>query len=1139
MSDNNLRLQVILNAVDKLTRPFRAAQASSKELAGAIQNTRNSLKELNKQAGRIDEFRKTRSQLAITANNLNAAREEAAKLATQFAATNRPTAAQAKLFSQAKTRVQELQQTYNGLLVAVQRQRQALKESGIDTRQLSSAQRELKKNAEETRQALEGQQKALKRLGEQQARMNAAREQYSRRLEVRDRIAGAGATTTAAGLAMGAPVMAAVKSYTSMEDAMKGVTKQVNGLRDDNGNRTARFYEMQDAIKAASEQLPMENGAVDFAALVEGGARMNVANPDDSWEDQKRDLLAFASTAAKAATAFELPADELSESLGKIAQLYKIPTRNIEQLGDALNYLDDNAMSKGADIIDVMQRLGGVADRLDYRKAAALGSTFLTLGAAPEVAASAANAMVRELSIATMQSKSFFEGMNLLKLNPEVIEKQMTKDAMGTIQRVLEKVNALPQDKRLSAMTMLFGKEFGDDAAKLANNLPELQRQLKLTAGNDALGSMQKESDINKDSLSAQWLLVKTGAQNTFSSLGETLRQPLMDILYTVKSVTGALRRWVEANPELTGTLMKVAAVVAAVTVGLGTLAVALAAVLGPLAVIRLGFSVLGIKTLPSVTAAVTRTSSALSWLAGAPLALLRRGLASSGNAAGLLTAPLSSLRRTASLTGNVLKTVAGAPVALFRSGLSGLRAVAVMFLNPLAALRGGLTAAGSVLRVLASGPLAMLRVVLYAVSGLLGALLSPIGLVVTALAGVALVVWKYWQPITAFLGGVVEGFKAAAGPVSAAFEPLKPVFQWIGDKVQALWGWFTDLLTPVKSTSAELQSAAAMGRRFGEALAEGLNMVMHPLDSLKSGVSWLLEKLGIVSKEAAKAKLPESVTRQQPATVNTDGKVMMPSGGFPSWGYGFAGMYDSGGYIPRGQFGIVGENGPEIVNGPANVTSRRNTAALAAVVAGMMGGADAYAGSSPSLEALKGVMDKNGPVSNETLKAKLPENVTHLQTVITDSRVISSPGDYPSPRYVYAGMYNNGDYIPHGQFGIVGENGSEIVNGPANVTSRRNTAALAAVVAGMMGVAAAPAELPPLHPLALPAKGGEAMVSRAATVPLVQRIEAPTQIIIQTQPGQSAQDIAREVARQLDERERRLKAKARSNYSDQGGYDA
>jgi TP901 family phage tail tape measure protein len=272
---------------------------------------------------------------------------------------------------------------------------------------------------------------------------------------------------------MGAPVMAAVKSYASMEDAMKGVAKQVNGLRDDNGNRTKQFYDMQDAIKAASEQLPMENGAIDYAALVEGGARMGVTNQNDPYEDQKRDLLAFASTAAKPQRRLSCPPMSWLKGWVK-SPAYKVPTRNIEQLGDALNYLDDNAMSKGADIIDVLQRMGGVADRLDFRKAAALGSTFLSLGAAPEVAASAANAMVRELSIATQQSKSFYEGMELLKLNPEKIQKDMTRDAIGTIQYVLEKVNSLPKDKRLSAMTLVFGKEFGDDAAKLANNLPEL-----------------------------------------------------------------------------------------------------------------------------------------------------------------------------------------------------------------------------------------------------------------------------------------------------------------------------------------------------------------------------------------------------------------------------------------------------------------------------------------------------------------------------------------------------------------------------------------------------------------------------------------------------------------------------------------
>lgn len=931
MSDNNLRLQVILNAVDKLTRPFRSAQASSKELAAAIQQSRASLKALDSQAARIDGFRKVRTQLEGAKNDLTAARQKVSELANAFAAASNPTKKQAKELEQAKRRASQLKDTFDGLRQSAQRQRDELSAAGINTKNLSSAQRVLRQNADETRQALDRQQKSLKRLGEQQARINAVREQYSRRLEIRDRIAGAGATTAAAGAAMGAPVVAAVRSYASMEDAMKGVAKQVNGLRDDNGNRTKQFYEMQDAIKAASEQLPMENGAIDYAALVEGGARMGVTNQDDPFEDQKRDLLAFASTAAKAATAFELPADELAEGLGKIAQLYKVPTRNIEQLGDALNYLDDNAMSKGGDIINVLQRMGGVADRLDFRKAAALGSTFLSLGAAPEIAASASNAMVRELSIATMQSKRFFEGMDLLKLNPEEIEKQMTTDAMGTIQRVLEKVNKLPQDKRLSAMTMIFGKEFGDDAAKLANNLPELQRQLKLTAGSDANGSMQKESDINKDSLSAQWLLVKTGAQNAFSSLGETLRQPLMDIMSMVKGVTGALRRWVEQNPVLAGTLMKVAAATAAITVGLGTLAVAVAAVLGPIAVIRFALSMLSVKVLPSTAAAATRT--------------------------------------------------------------------------------------GGVLRLLASGPLALLRVALFTVGSLLGALLSPIGLVVAALAGVALVVWKYWQPISAFLGGVVEGFKAAAAPILSAFAPLMPIFQWVGDKVRELWGWFTNLLTPVKSTAAELQSAASMGRLFGEMLAEGLNMALHPLESLKSGVVWLLEKLGLVNKEAASARLPN----QTPATVSGNGSVMLPPGGFPA----YAGMYDTGGNIPRGQFGIVGENGPEIVNGPVNVTSRRRTAALASVVA------------------------------------------------------------------------------------------------------------------GMMGAAAAPVDAPPLHPFSLPVKSGATMMGQAASAQPVFHVDAPTQIIIQAQPGQNAQDIAREVARQLDERDRRIRAKARSNYSDQGGYDS
>ncbi len=55
--------------------------------------------------------------------------------------------------------------------------------------------------------------------------------------------------------------------------------------------------------------------------------------------------------------------------------------------------------------------------------------------------------------------------MNLCHQSAE-IEKRMTTDTMGTIQQVLEKVSNLPQDKRLSAATMI-----------LARSLAEVMRQ--------------------------------------------------------------------------------------------------------------------------------------------------------------------------------------------------------------------------------------------------------------------------------------------------------------------------------------------------------------------------------------------------------------------------------------------------------------------------------------------------------------------------------------------------------------------------------------------------------------------------------------------------------------------------------------
>lgn len=173
-----------------------------------------------------------------------------------------------------------------------------------------------------------------------------------------------------------------------------------------------------------------------------------------------------------------------------------------------------------------------------------------------------------------------------------------------------------------------------------------------------------------------------------------------------------------------------------------------------------------------------------------------------------------------------------------------------------------------------------------------------------------------------------------------------------------------------------------------------------------------------------------------------------------------------------------------------------------------------------------------------ETLKGKLASVKSYLPDWMTGGDKSPGAPQQKGAGGFFAGMYDSGGYIPRGQVGIAGENGPELINGPAYVTSRRRTAALASVVAGMMG-GAMPAEAAPRHPMSLPAASYRPAAEKSAGTRPVFQFETHAQIIIQAQPGQSPQDIAREVARQLDERERRMRAKARSNFSDQGGYDS
>ena len=167
------------------------------------------------------------------------------------------------------------------------------------------------------------------------------------------------------------------------------------------------------------------------------------------------------------------------------------------------------------------------------------------------MAASAANAMMRELSVANMQGKRFQGGMAMLGMNSKDVQSSMSKDATGTILKVLEKIKALSGDKQLEAATRLFGKEFGDDAAKLASNLDEYRRQLQLVNDERARGSMQREADSRGDTLNARMDAAKNAFTNLSTDLGATLKPALVETLEKTLAIVQGARKSSKESPNL------------------------------------------------------------------------------------------------------------------------------------------------------------------------------------------------------------------------------------------------------------------------------------------------------------------------------------------------------------------------------------------------------------------------------------------------------------------------------------------------------------------------------------------------------------------------------------------------------------
>lgn len=751
---NNVRIEVLLNAVDRASRPLKAIQTASKTLAGDIRTSQNSLRDLNAQASRIDGFRKASAQLAVTGQSLDKAKQEAAALAVQFKNTENPTKAQARAMEAAKKSAADLQLKYNGLRQSVQRQRTELAQAGINTRTLSADERRLKTSISETTAQLNRQREALARVSAQQAKLSQVKEGYKSGKELAGNMAAAGAAGvgiatagTMAGVKLLMPGYSFAQKNSELQ-AVLGVEKQspeMEALRKQArqlGDNTAAS-----ADDAASAQIIIAKSGGDAEAIQAATpVTLNMALSNQRSMEENAALL----TGMK--SAFQLSNDQIAHIGDVLSMTMNKTAADFDGLSDALTYAAPVAKNAGVSIEQTAAIVGALHDAKITGSMAGTGSrAILSRLQAPTGKAYEA---IKELGVKTSDDKGNTRPIfSILK----EMQRSFEKNNLGTSQRG-------------EYMKTIFGEEASSAAAVLmtAASTGKLD---KLTAAFKASdGKTEELVKIMQDNLGGDFKEFQSAYEAVGTDLFDQQEGALRKLTQTATRYVLKLDGWITRNKSL------------ATTIGV---------------------------------------------IAGGALALI--GII---GGIGLVAWPV------------------------------------VMGINAIIAAAGVL---GTVFTV---------------TGGAIATALVAISLPVVAVAGVvvagALLIRKYWEPISAFFSGVVEGLKAAFAPVAEIFAPLAPVFDSFMDKLRGVWQWFKDLIAPVKATQDTLDSCKNAGVMFGKVLADALMLPLKSFNKLRSGVDWLLEKLGVINKQSS--DLDQKAAKASAATGSQNEPYIRPNaayGGF------------------------------------------------------------------------------------------------------------------------------------------------------------------------------------------------------------------------------------------------------------------
>lgn len=521
MAGNRKEYELLFKLQAALGGNFNTAFQSAINTTKQLQN---SLTQLNSITGKIDAYKKQESALESNRQKLELLIAEHEKLQQEISQTENPTEALRE-----KMAKNEKQIAATTAKMEQQQQRLAtlgseLSDAGVNTANLSAENEKLAKTYDKVKKSQEELAKIDTALGKNNASISQTKTQLT------------GTIGTVA--ALGAAIYAGpVKKARELEAQMSTV-QAISGAT---GSELAELTELAKDMGATTQFTAVEAGqALEYMAMAGwktdqmiGGLPgiMNLAAASGE------DLSSVSDIVTDALTAFGMTAEQSGHFADVLAQASSNSNTNVAMMGSTFQKVAPVAGALGYSVEDVSLGIGLMANA--SIKAETAGTSLKTA--------------LANMAKPTKQMQAYMDKYGISLTN--------TDGSMKTFREVVDNLRSslggLSQDEQVAAATAIFGKE--SFAGMLAIvNASDADFQKLSDSVNNAAGAAERMAAIELDNLEGDITLLKSATDGLQTAFGDALLPTFREGTQRITELVTKLTEFINANPELVRTVVKV-----------------------------------------------------------------------------------------------------------------------------------------------------------------------------------------------------------------------------------------------------------------------------------------------------------------------------------------------------------------------------------------------------------------------------------------------------------------------------------------------------------------------------------------------------------------------------------------------------